>query len=204
MALNDALAGTSRLKDITATPTNSRRSPAASSRPRIAEAGEGVETAVNPLQGLIRNLAVPTKEEYDAAEQPRTASTSTTPGVASDKASRLVEEAKKWIGSPYVWGASRPGAFDCSGFIQYIYKQNGINLPRVSYQQMAAGRKVDKNDLQVGDLLGWDYSGRNPGADHIAMYIGNGQIIHTNTPGKPLRIESLSSKPQNFAASRIL
>lgn len=177
---------------------------AAPDTPDIGQAGQGSTTPTNPLAGVIGF------KDYEAArtkamgEPAGPAEPGFSPG-GSGQANDLVSIAKQFIGAKYVWGASDPArGFDCSGFIQYIYKRIGIDLPRVSYQQMGAGRRVDPKDLQVGDLIGWDYSDRNPGADHIGMYIGNGQFIHTNDPSKPLRIEALSSKPQNYYATRIL
>lgn len=106
-------------------------------------------------------------------------------------AGSLVKQAIKFVGTPYVWGGTSPSGFDCSGFVQYVFKQIGVNLPRVSFQQARAGQRVELGKLQTGDLVAWDNSSRNPGADHIAIYIGNNQIIEAPRPGVAVRIRSL-------------
>lgn len=182
--------------------------PTASRGPYVQGAGAGADTTPNPMQRFIgigeAAYNASTSSVAKAPAAPAAAGEAGGSTGGSEKFQQLLAAGKANLGVPYVWGGNRPGAFDCSGFVQYLFKQIGVNLPRVSYQQMAAGKRVDNANLQPGDLLGWDYSDRNPGADHIAIYIGNGQIMHTNTPGKPSRIESLAGKPQNFIASRVL
>lgn len=102
--------------------------------------------------------------------------------------SGLVGFAKKFLGTPYVWGGTNPNGFDCSGFVQYVYKKFGVNLPRISADQARAGKRVGLKDLKVGDLVAWDNSERNFGADHIAIYIGNGLIIEAPRPGRSVQI----------------
>jgi cell wall-associated NlpC family hydrolase len=105
---------------------------------------------------------------------------------------RLADIAKSWLGTPYGWGGNTPGtALDCSGLVQQAYKEMGISLPRISAAQARAGARIGLNQLQVGDLVGWDNSSRNNGADHIAIYIGNGQIVEAPRPGLSVRIRSL-------------
>ena len=95
-------------------------------------------------------------------------------------------------GVPYRWAGASPSAgFDCSGLLQYVYKQMGIDLPRVSFQQANYGERVPLSKMKVGDLVAWDNSSRNNGADHIAMYIGNGQILEAARPGTNVRIRKL-------------
>jgi cell wall-associated NlpC family hydrolase len=103
----------------------------------------------------------------------------------------LVSFAKKFLGVPYVWGGTSPNGFDCSGFVQYVYKQMGVNLPRISADQARAGKRVGLGDLKPGDLVAWDNSSRNSGADHIAIYIGNGLIIEAPRPGRSVQITRL-------------
>ena len=105
---------------------------------------------------------------------------------------RLVDVVKSWLGTPYEFGGNTPGsALDCSGLVQQGYGKLGINLPRISAAQARAGGRIGLNQLQPGDLVGWDNSSRNNGADHIAIYIGNGQIIEAPRPGLSVRIRSL-------------
>lgn len=105
--------------------------------------------------------------------------------------SAVVAAARQYLGTPYVWGGTSPSGFDCSGLVQYIYAQQGINLPRISADQANAGKRVSLDDLQVGDLVAWDNSSRNNGADHIAIYIGNGRIIEAPRPGAAVQVSTI-------------
>ncbi len=114
---------------------------------------------------------------------------------------RIVDTAKAWLGTPYGWGGNTPGQeLDCSGLVQQAYKKLGITLPRISAAQARAGKRVGLNQLQPGDLVGWDNSSRNNGADHIAIYIGNGQIIEAPRPGLSVRIRSLDADDHSDGA----
>jgi cell wall-associated NlpC family hydrolase len=105
---------------------------------------------------------------------------------------RVVDIAKSALGVDYVWGGnSLSNGVDCSGLVQQVYKQLGVDLPRISAAQARAGQRIGLGDLQVGDLVGWDNSSRNNGADHIAIYIGGGQIIEAPRPGMGVRIRKL-------------
>jgi cell wall-associated NlpC family hydrolase len=114
-------------------------------------------------------------------------------GLGQGVRAGVVESAVSFVGTPYVWGGTSPRGFDCSGFVQYVYKQIGIELPRVSYQQADSGRRIPLSALKAGDLVAWDNSSRNPGADHIAIYLGRGRIAEAPRPGVELRIRKLGS-----------
>lgn len=104
----------------------------------------------------------------------------------------LVQYARTALGTPYVWGGNdMQKGVDCSGFVQQVYKEMGIDVPRVSYQQAQSGKRVDLSKLRPGDLVAWDNSSRNNGADHIAIYIGNGRIIEAPRTGLSVRIRKL-------------
>jgi cell wall-associated NlpC family hydrolase len=104
----------------------------------------------------------------------------------------IVDYAKQFVGTPYVWGGTNlKEGVDCSGLIQSVYRQFGIELPRVSFQQATAGKRIGLNELKPGDLVAWDNSSRNNGADHIAIYAGNGKIIEAARPGTNVRIRKL-------------
>lgn len=104
----------------------------------------------------------------------------------------VVDIARNAVGTPYVWGGnSLQGGVDCSGLVQQAFQQVGINLPRVSYQQASSGKRISLSQLQPGDLVAWDNSSRNNGADHIAIYIGGGRIVEAAKPGTNVRVRKL-------------
>lgn len=105
----------------------------------------------------------------------------------------IVKAAETWLGTPYVWGGTERGGVDCSGLVQSIFGMYGVNLPRVSFQQMAAGSQVGYKGAQAGDLWGIDNSERNHGVDHIAIYAGDGWIIEAPRTGLNVRKRKLSS-----------
>ncbi|WP_067477060.1 C40 family peptidase [Nocardia amamiensis] len=93
------------------------------------------------------------------------------------------------VGSPYVYGAAGPNAFDCSGLVQWSYRQAGLELPRTSGAQLAAGSPVSLNDLQPGDLVSFY------GGGHSGLYAGDGNIVHAATSGTPVQVAPISSMP---------
>ncbi len=117
-----------------------------------------------------------------------TAQTTTVP--SSGNGSSIVATAKKYLGSKYTYGGSSPSTgFDCSGFTSYVFKQHGISLNRTAAAQYSNGVAVSRANLQPGDLVMFGKSGIN----HVAIYIGGGQIIHASTPSTGVRIDSLST-----------
>ena len=109
-------------------------------------------------------------------------SSSSSPSYSADKGSIIVNAAYSQIGVPYVWGGSTPGVgLDCSGLVQYCYRQAGISIPRTSGDILAAGTIV--NDPQPGDIC-W-----TPG--HVAIYIGGGQMIEAQQTGVPVKVSSV-------------
>ena len=113
-------------------------------------------------------------------------------GTASKKAAGIINEAMKYRGRMYQWGGSTPqSSFDCSGLIQWAYKSMGVSIPRVSNDQARYGKKVPLSAMRPGDLMAWDNSSRNSGADHIAIYIGNGKVLEAARAGTPIRVSKL-------------
>ena len=130
---------------------------------------------------------------------------SAVPGVAvrgSDPTrDKILTEAMRYIGTPYVWGGTSPKGFDCSGLIQYVYGKYGLDLPRISADQANFGSRTDVGDLRPGDLVAWDNSGRNAGADHIAIYAGDGYIIEAPHAGASVRRRKLGSNEGAWGVS---
>nr|DAG51420.1 MAG TPA: 43 kDa tail protein [Caudoviricetes sp.] len=104
---------------------------------------------------------------------------------------KLVAEAKKHLGKKYVWGATGPNTFDCSGLTQYVFKQLGIKIPRTSLEQSNSGKSVSKSNLQMGDLIFWKTTSAKVG--HVGMYVGNGQFIHAPNSRSVVKIDSLNN-----------
>lgn len=104
---------------------------------------------------------------------------------------KLVAEAKKHLGKKYVWGATGPNTFDCSGLTQYCYKKLGISIPRTSLAQSNSGKSVSKSNLQMGDLIFWKTTSAKVG--HVGMYVGNGQFIHAPNSRSVVKIDNLSN-----------
>lgn len=101
----------------------------------------------------------------------------------------VVDTAKSFLGTPYVYGGSSPATgFDCSGLTQYAFRQAGLSIPRVSYEQAAAGIAVPKRQIRVGDLVAF-----NDPVSHVGIYIGNGKFIHAPHTGDVVKISSLSA-----------
>ncbi len=98
------------------------------------------------------------------------------------------------LGTPYQWGGASPGGFDCSGLVQWLYAQRGINVPRTTYQQIGFGAPVQLNNLLPGDVI--FLSPTQQGPDHEVMYVGGGNVIEAPHTGEKVRIESLSAALQ--------
>jgi cell wall-associated NlpC family hydrolase len=118
-------------------------------------------------------------------------------GSATTSEQAVVDEAKKYLGLPYVWGGTDPSkGVDCSGLVQSVYKKLGYDLPRISADQARAGQPVASlADARPGDILAWDNSSRNHGADHVAIYIGDGKMIEAARPGTNVRISDVYGSP---------
>lgn len=104
----------------------------------------------------------------------------------------LIENAKYFKGGKYIWGGTTPEGFDCSGYVQYLYKKNHIHLPRTALAQSYKGVTIATNDLQKGDLLFFltDKSRGIP-ITHVGIYIGNGEFIHAASKKKGIIISPL-------------
>ncbi|MEV5841730.1 NlpC/P60 family protein [Streptomyces sp. NPDC051985] len=106
------------------------------------------------------------------------------------RAAAAIAAARAALGKPYVWGASGPSGFDCSGLMQWSYAHAGIHLPRTSQEQRYAGHQVPLSQAQPGDLVVY-----RSDASHVAMYVGHGQVIHAPYPGAPVRYDPVGMMP---------
>ncbi|MDF2588274.1 MAG: N-acetylmuramoyl-L-alanine amidase, C-terminus [Anaerocolumna sp.] len=111
-----------------------------------------------------------------------------TSGVSGVRAS-MVAFAKQYLGNPYVWGGdSLTNGVDCSGFTRAIYSHFGYSIPRVSRSQATIGTTISSSNVRPGDLV---FYGSGSYINHVAMYIGNGQVIHASTPRTGIKISNM-------------
>ncbi|MBN2825391.1 MAG: C40 family peptidase [Campylobacterales bacterium] len=125
---------------------------------------------------------------------------------AVDKA-KLLEDAKYFKGGKYVWGGTNPEGFDCSGYVQYLYKKQNIDLPRTAYSQSKLGTTVAFNRLQKGDLVFFltDKSRGIP-ITHVGIYIGEGKFIHAADKTRGVIVSPImyGSYRKNFVTAKRL
>ncbi|MDT0327199.1 C40 family peptidase [Nocardiopsis lambiniae] len=105
--------------------------------------------------------------------------------LSSSAAEKAIDAAESQKGTPYSWGGSRPGGFDCSGLVQWSFKQAGVSLPRVAHDQVRSGTRVSYANARRGDLLYWADSGGY--AYHVAIYLGGGRMIDAPRSGDRVR-----------------
>jgi cell wall-associated NlpC family hydrolase len=119
----------------------------------------------------------------------------------ADKCVRIESAAKEKLGKRYVWGASGNGnTYDCSSFVKYVYKKNGIDLPRTSINQSKFGKHIERSQLKKGDLIFFDTSKRRKGyVNHVGIYLGDNKFIHASSAKKKVVITSLD---KNFYSNR--
>ncbi|MFF2509553.1 NlpC/P60 family protein [Streptomyces sp. NPDC058086] len=157
------------------------------------------EAADRKAAELAQQQAAAEKKAQEAAAQQQTTSgttgtsgtsgtsgSSTTDSSYTAKADKALAFARTQIGKPYVWGATGPGSYDCSGLTQAAWKAAGVDLPRTTWDQVNVGTTVPLSDIKPGDLVFFydDIS-------HVGLYIGNGMMIHAPKPGAYVREESI-------------
>ncbi|SPF52483.1 Cell wall-associated hydrolase, invasion-associated protein [Candidatus Desulfosporosinus infrequens] len=130
--------------------------------------------------------------------------TPSVPSSSSTEISGIVSETKRLLGTAYLWGGTTPAGFDCSGFTQYVFASQGIELPRISRDQAKIGTAVPYNNLQPGDLVFFSFTG-NGTISHVGIYLGNSQFISATTH-KGVTIYSFTSYWLNayIGAQRVL
>lgn len=119
------------------------------------------------------------------------AATTTTTSTTQATAANVISTAKKYLGTPYVWGGKTPSGFDCSGFTSYVYNEaTGKNIGSYTVAQESAGTQEAVSQASAGDLLFWGGKGSSY---HVAIYLGNNQYIAAPQPGESVKISSISS-----------
>jgi len=119
------------------------------------------------------------------------ASAPTAPVTDPGSAERAAGNALKMVGKPYRYGGSSPAGFDCSGLIQYSYKQAGVSLPRSTDDLLRTSQPLRGAHLRRGDLLFFDQEGKKK--SHVGIYLGDGRFVHAPSSGKQVRTDRLDS-----------
>lgn len=123
-----------------------------------------------------------TQSEYDAFQE-----------TADYKGAEIARYAQNFLGARYVYGGNGPNAFDCSGFVNYVYKQFGYSLNRGASSQLENGYSVERSELQAGDLVFFKAGGTSMPVSHVGLYVGEGTFIHASTQTKGVRLDNLDS-----------
>ncbi|MFI6688631.1 NlpC/P60 family protein [Streptomyces sp. NPDC050485] len=162
-----------------------------------------IQSRISAAEALLAQLTAPERAAY---EDPAAAPADTRAGRSADaprgpvaaptaRAAAAVAFAYSALGKPYVWGATGPSSFDCSGLTQAAWGSAGVQLPRTTYTQINSGARITRSELAPGDLV-FFYSG----ISHVGLYIGGGQMIHAPHPGAPVRIAPIDEMPFAGAA----
>ncbi len=162
------------------------------SRAAVARHKRTVERKLGEARRLLNALPSDDRAAFDRASRSGRDDLPDLSGAApaSARAATAVMAARGAVGRPYVWGANGPSGFDCSGLTQWSYAQAGVSLPRTSQAQRYAGRQVSLSEARPGDLVAY-----RSDASHIAMYMGNGQVVHAPYPGAPVRYDPVHMMP---------
>lgn len=165
------------------------------SRKAVRQHKQEVEQKLSAARTLLNSLPQADREAYTRSS--RSADRAAGPllglpelSAASSRGFAAAMAVRQAVGSPYAWGASGPGAFDCSGLMQWAYGRAGVGLPRTSQAQRNAGRHVSLAEARPGDLVIY-----RDDASHVGMYVGNGQVVHAPYPGARVRYDPANMMP---------
>ncbi len=161
-------------------------------RARLEAERAELEERVRQVEERVNSLEAEDQQRWLGKNGPVAADLAGVTGSASGMAA--VQAALGKLGSPYGWGATGPGAFDCSGLMVWAFQQQGKTIPRTSQAQLAGGTPVSRAELQPGDIVGY-----YPGVTHVGMYIGNGQLVHASDYGIPVQVVPVDSMPWSGA-----
>ncbi|MEU1629139.1 NlpC/P60 family protein [Streptomyces sp. NPDC020096] len=167
-----------------------------STQKQLEQKKKDVQDKLSKAQDLLNSLTAQQRASID--QQNRASRDNQRPNLgnsaaASQRAAAALAAAQSVIGSPYVWGATGPTSFDCSGLTSWAYGQAGVSLPRTTWDQANAGTHLTMDQLQPGDLVLF-YGDLH----HIGLYAGNGMVLHAPHTGADVRYESINNMPFQF------
>ena len=163
--------------DLTEAPYENK---ASSKSPKFFRGGKS--TGVTPSASALNGTS------SSASSSSSSSSASTSSGSATG--SKIVAKAKQYLGVPYKWGGSDPSGFDCSGFVYYVLRSQGINVSRTQTAMYSEGTPVSKSNLQPGDVVFFQNTYK-AGLSHVGIYVGGGQFIHAPSSGKVVSYANL-------------
>ena len=182
--------------DSQAEATESQASEAPASETPAAEESTVAETPSTQEEASTTPAPQPAEEEPAAPA----ATTEEEPAAEAPAASTygdVLSTAAKYVGTPYVWGGKSPSGFDCSGFVQYVFKEAyGIDVGSWTVPQESAGTRISVSEAQAGDLYFWGDAGSTY---HVAIATGGGNFIHASQPGTPLGYNNIQNFTPQFA-----
>ena len=181
--------------------TESQASEATASEAPVAEESTATETPSAQEEESTTPAPQPAQEAPAAEEEPAApAAAEEEPAAEAPAASTygdVLSTAAKYVGTPYVWGGKSPSGFDCSGFVQYVFKEAyGIDVGSWTVPQESAGTRISVSEAQAGDLYFWGDAGSTY---HVAIATGGGNFIHASQPGTPLGYNNIQNFTPQFA-----
>ncbi|MEC3993578.1 NlpC/P60 family protein [Actinacidiphila sp. DG2A-62] len=170
-----------------------------STRAELAKRKAEAKTKLSQARAVLNSLTAAQRAEMDRQDAIAASRASSRVDLGDAKAATARAQAaftaaQSKIGDPYVYGATGPGSFDCSGLTSWAYSQAGVSIPRTSQEQANAGTRIyNASQLGVGDLVIFygDYH-------HVGLYAGNGMVLHAPKPGASVRYEAMSDMPFEF------
>lgn len=171
--------------------TESQSSEAPASETPVAEESTATETPSTQEEESTTPAPQPAQEAPAAEEEPAAEA------PAASTYGDVLSTAAKYVGTPYVWGGKSPSGFDCSGFVQYVFKEAyGIDVGSWTVPQESAGTRISVSEAQAGDLYFWGDAGSTY---HVAIATGGGNFIHASQPGTPLGYNNIQNFTPQFA-----
>ncbi|MET9553326.1 C40 family peptidase [Streptomyces sp. NPDC006645] len=157
-----------------------------------------VKKKLADAEKLLARLTAAERARYAAstgpgdprADRAESRGAATAVAAPSSRAAAAIAYARGALGKPYVWGATGPNGFDCSGLTQAAWRAAGVSLPRTTYTQINAGKRISRAQLAPGDLV-FFFSG----ISHVGLYVGGGQMIHAPRPGADVRMAPIDQMP---------